>query len=217
MLSTTKIESNSKSIGAIILAAGESARMGRPKQKLRFCGESLLRRACYAALDSHCDPIVVILGAHSEVVNQELVDLPITVALNSDWPEGLSSTIRCGIDAINQGPQPPLGALLMLADQPLITSIQLVRLIEAFRKQIAPIVASQYLIGNEVVRGVPAVFGFELFPELLSLRGRDGAKPLIRKYELRCNFISMPEAVVDIDTAADFERAESHYQSLSIC
>jgi CTP:molybdopterin cytidylyltransferase MocA len=77
------------------------------------------------------------------------------VAEDIGCPEGLSSTIRCGIDAINQGPQPLLGALLMLADQPLITSIELVRLIEAFRKQIAPIVASQYQIGNEVVRGVP--------------------------------------------------------------
>jgi len=147
--------------------------------------------------------------AHSELANQELEDLPVTVALNSEWPEGLSSSIRCGINAINQDQQPLLGALLMLADQPLITSTQLARLTNTFRNSPARIVASQYQIGKEIVQGVPAVFGSELFSEMLSLRGRNGAKPLIRKYELTCDFISMPEAVVDIDTPADFERAKT--------
>ena len=79
-------------VGIVILAAGGSQRMGRPKQPLPFEGRTLLRRAVETALGSDCRPVIVTIGAHKELIGPELQSLPVLVAHNPDWPQGMSSS-----------------------------------------------------------------------------------------------------------------------------
>jgi len=86
------------SLPAIILAAGASRRLGRPKQLVRLGGESLLRRTVRAALA--CDPVLVVLGSQAEAMAADLAGLPVIQVLNRDWEEGMASSIRAGIRAL---------------------------------------------------------------------------------------------------------------------
>ena len=85
------VESNSVGVGAIILAAGSSSRMGSPKQTLQYRGKSLLRRAALAALDAECRPVIVVTGAHSELSRHELDGLDVREVFNARWETGMAS------------------------------------------------------------------------------------------------------------------------------
>src|SRR5438045_3195305 len=87
-------------IAAVILAAGASSRLGKPKQLLGFRGHSLLRRAAEAALSAGCQPVVVVLGACLEPSVRELAGLPVQVVENREWQEGIGSSVRTGVEAL---------------------------------------------------------------------------------------------------------------------
>src|SRR6185503_16376101 len=89
------------SIGLIILAAGASTRLGKPKQLLRYGGKSLLFHAAQTAIASVCKPVVIVLGAYAELLKQEVQDLPVQVLENPHWQEGMGTSISTGIKAIN--------------------------------------------------------------------------------------------------------------------
>ena len=80
-------------VGAVILAAGSSSRMGTPKQMLQFEGSSLLRRAALAALGAKCRPVVVVTGAHAALCQRELDGLEVREAFNAGWETGMASTV----------------------------------------------------------------------------------------------------------------------------
>ena len=186
----------------MILAAGASTRLGRPKQLLPFRGLSLLRHAAETALASVCRPVVVVLGALAERLNQELSGLPVTVAINLQWNEGLSASIRAGLTALAPERTGPDSVVIMLCDQPLISAQFLDRLVAVHHSSGRGIVASEY--GGEA--GVPALFSRTYFPELAALRGSRGAQPLIVKYAKDAERIPLPEAAIDIDEHADIQR-----------
>ena len=96
-------------IGAIVLAAGGSSRLGTPKQLLTFRGETLVRRAAMAALESVCDRVVVVVGSHAQQMHRELGDLPLSVVENKNWQSGISSSIRVGLEQIS----PPDGVVAL--------------------------------------------------------------------------------------------------------
>ncbi len=87
-------------VGIVLLAAGGSTRMGRPKQLLPIAGQSMLRHAAGAAVGSGCMPVVVVLGAGAESLQNELSGLPVTIAVNDIWQRGLGGSIRCGMRAL---------------------------------------------------------------------------------------------------------------------
>jgi CTP:molybdopterin cytidylyltransferase MocA len=92
---------NTSSIGIIVLAAGSSSRMGEPKQLLHFEGETLLRRAVEAALETACRPVIVVMGAVvTEKMREEVSSLEALIVVNELWTEGMGSSIRCGIGAL---------------------------------------------------------------------------------------------------------------------
>src|SRR5215210_5943542 len=93
-------ESDSTGVGAVILAAGSSSRMGSPKQTLQFRGQSLLRRAALAALDAGCRPVVVVTGAHAERCRHELYGLDVQEVFNASWETGMASSVRAGIEGL---------------------------------------------------------------------------------------------------------------------
>lgn len=192
-------------VGIIVLAAGASLRMGEPKQLLRCEGETLLGRAVRAALGSRCRPVVVVLGAHAEALRGEVAAAEARVVVNPEWAEGMASSIRCGLAALEAATAgKALAAALTLCDQPFVTGEVIDRLHAAYEAERPPLVASEYEAGGERTRGVPALFSRALFPELMDLRGAEGAKRVIKRHSSSAIFIAAPEAAFDLDTPEDY-------------
>jgi molybdenum cofactor cytidylyltransferase len=184
--------------GLILLAAGMSSRMGEPKQLLQVGGRPMVRHAAQAALMSDCKPIVVVVGAYEEQVRQALAGLPVIIAVNPDWREGMGSSIQAGIRALPETCAG--GAILALADQPLITARVYNDLLQRAEHTGKPVVASQYA---DTV-GVPVLFRRTFFPNLMALEPSQGCKGIILGHPAESLLVDCPEAEVDIDNAADY-------------
>src|SRR5687767_9662189 len=131
-------------VGAVILAAGSSSRMGRPKQTLQFQGMSLLRRATLAALDASCRPVVVVTGAHAELSRRELDQLEVTEAFNPDWESGMGSSVRAGIERLVSIDAEVAAVVLLLCDQPHVTGNVVSSLVAAHHTTGKAVIASAY-------------------------------------------------------------------------
>jgi molybdenum cofactor cytidylyltransferase len=188
--------------GIIVLAAGGSRRLGRPKQLLELDGVTLLRRAVRAALGTGGRPVVVVLGAQSENFLPQLVGLSVNVVINTNWEAGIGGSIRAGVAAI-AGMKPDCeAALLMLCDQPLVSAEMLEQLMQRWASTGKTICAAAY----SGTVGTPVVFARRLFGELMQLGDREGGKAIIARHGEDVDSVEIPEAVVDIDTEADFAR-----------
>jgi len=193
------ISSSAPNVAAVLLAAGGSTRMGEPKQLIRLGGRSLVRRASEVALRSRCEALFVVAGAESGVIRSELGDLRATVVIARNWHEGLSRSIRCGVDAVSRSADPSFDALLLLlADQPEVTCAHLNALLDAYRTNEAAMVATQYA----GTLGVPAVFGRRHFTALGALPGDRGAKTLLFA-DPATGRVPFEPAALDIDTRGD--------------
>src|ERR1700677_4094891 len=106
--------------GIIILAAGSSSRLGRPKQNLVYKGQTLLQRAINAAIASVCKPVIVVLGANDEVIRPSIDGSNVTIIQNPDWLEGMASSIRAGINELKKNEPKTTCVILMLANQPFV-------------------------------------------------------------------------------------------------
>jgi molybdenum cofactor cytidylyltransferase len=166
-----------RSIGAVVLAAGVSTRLGTPKQFIPFRGRNFLARA--------------------------VDNLPPGAGWveNPRWSEGMSTSIRTGLMALVEAEPTVPAALLMVCDQPYVLSL-LRRMAAAYRRTGAPIVACAY--GG--AWGVAALFERTLFPELQALTGDRGAQSVIGRYLDRVVQIPFPRGAVDIDTPEDWAR-----------
>jgi molybdenum cofactor cytidylyltransferase len=204
-------------IGIIILAAGSSSRMGQPKQLLRYEDETLLTRAVRAALETTCRPVIVVLGSQAETLQKELDATEARVVFNQEWAEGMSSSIRCGLQALEtEASGATEAAILMLCDQPFVTSGILRRLVEIYLAQRPLFVASEYETKAGKTRGVPALFSRSLFAELMELRGAAGAKRVITRHQAAGSIIAVPEAAFDVDTPGDYQALQDPASSGSV-
>ena len=147
-------------IGAIILAAGGSSRMGRAKQLLRLGRRSLLRRSVDSALEAGYRPVVVVLGAEAARARSQVDDLPVTVAVNERWHQGMAASIRIGVEALSEAGPRAEAVLMLVCDQPHLSAEQLLRLRDAFDGREGRCVACEY--AGTV--GVPALFPVALRP-----------------------------------------------------
>ena len=196
---------NSSTIGLIILAAGASTRMGTPKQLLLYQGCSFIRHITEVAIASVCQPITVVLGANAERIKSELNQLPVQIVENQQWEEGMSSSIRVGIEAL-LAMNPHLEAVaIALCDQPFVSPQTLNQLVEAYHFTGKPIIASEYA----GTLGVPALFSRTLFSELMTLKSTEGAKQVIRKHIHEVYSVPFPEGAIDIDTPNDYEQLQT--------
>jgi molybdenum cofactor cytidylyltransferase len=190
-------------IGAVILAAGASTRMGTPKQLLYFKGRSLLRHTIEVAAQE-CEPIVVVLGSHAEQIRNEIIQLPVVMVENQDWHLGMGASIRVGVNAVNHLSQNLEAVILLVCDQPFCDRI-LNQLVSVYHTTRNPIIASQYA----QTLGVPALFSRELFPELMNLDVEKGAKQIIQKYQHLVLSIPFEAGAIDIDTPEDYQRLQT--------
>ncbi len=192
----------SRSIPAIILAAGASRRLGQPKQLVRCEGETLLERAIRMAGESGAAPLIVVLGANREQISSFVKLDCATTIFNPHWEWGIASSIHAGLEAV-EGLSPELqGALILPCDQVRLSADHLRALISAFVLEAhLSIAASTYAD----VLGIPAVFPRAAFPELMALEGDKGARALLLNPP--CLVIEVPFAggEIDIDEPADLD------------
>lgn len=189
-------------IGIIILAAGGSTRMGRPKQLLRIGDQSMVRRAAMAAVDSRLTPAVIVLGANVETIRPELGGLAVDIVVNERWERGIGSSIRTGMCELAKSSSEAEGVCLMLADQPLVTAAILRDLCDAYLRSGKSVSVSAF--GDSF--GPPVFVGRDHFPRLLALADAQGAKSIWNDCGDDIHFEPCPEAAADLDTPEDCER-----------
>lgn len=189
-------------IAGVILAAGASRRMGRPKQLLPYRGTTLLRRIALEALEASLSRVLVVVGAHAPAATAALTGLPVGVVENRDWARGQGSSVGAGIRALRERAPETAAAVILLSDQPLVTSVSIDLLVRTSRSTGALIVANR----REERLEAPALFSFVFFEELCALEDDAGAKEILRRHESRAIGLELPDAVLDLDTPEDYER-----------
>jgi molybdenum cofactor cytidylyltransferase len=194
-------EDASGRFAVILLAAGNSTRMGTAKQLLDFGGKPLVRHAAESAQSSGCDTVVVVLGANEAEVRPALANLDVEIVVNERWAEGMGTSIQAGLRALEN--RDIKGAILALSDQPFVTADFLRGLVDKHYQNGKPIVAAQY----SGTAGVPVFFAREVFPLLMGLKPHQGCKGVILSHPLDALLVDCPEAAMDIDTPEDYARA----------
>jgi molybdenum cofactor cytidylyltransferase len=196
---TARIHAVHEPVAGIILAAGSAQRYGRPKQLLEWHGKPLVWHATRKALVAGLQPVIVVSGAYSDLVERVLADLEAVIVYNPEWRQGQSTSVRKGVRAI-----PPQigGAVIFLADQPQ-TPVQLVDLLlKAHAENLTPIVVPTV----EGRRGNPVLFDKDLFPELMTLTGDAGGRQLFWQHDIFEVEWDDPSIFLDIDTPDDYRR-----------
>ncbi len=156
------------------------------------------RHAAETAIASGCDPVLVVLGSHIDETRAALDGLDVVIVENTLWKQGIGTSIRAGISGAEiLGSE---GAILALADQPLVSAGILRHLIEEHEETGRPIIASEY--AGAV--GIPAFFTREFFPKLKALYPGEGCEGVILAHLDQSIRIACPEAEADIDTAAEY-------------
>ena len=188
------------SCGLVLLAAGASTRMGRPKQLLpMYGGRPLLRQMAESALIEPVSHVVVVLGANAVEIAPSLDGLPVRLVVNAGWAEGMGSSLRCGMDALLAAAPAVHSVIVALGDQPDILTGHVAKLIEAQRTTGRTIVASEC----DGVRGPPVLFAAKHFPALRTLQGDAGARALLKAHAIEVATVTLA-AARDLDTPADF-------------
>ena len=193
-------------VAGVLLAAGGSRRLGRPKQLLEWRGEALVCRAARAALEAGVDELVVVTGAQREAVAAALEGLDVRLIGNARWQDGIGSSIAAGAGAVPHSD----AVLLLLTDQPGVDAGLLSQLMGAMREGHRR-VACRY--GG--VLGVPALFSDPAdLEELRSLSGDRGASSLLRHNPSLVHGIPAEQAACDIDVESDWTRWQRDHESV---
>lgn len=187
---------------AVVLAAGESSRLGQAKQLLRVNGETLLARAVRLANQAGAKDSFVVLGYQAEQMRAAIEGANANIAINSQWSTGMASSVRLGVETVLRVAPTPPNLLLMVCDQPLLDAPFLRNLAEIHKQGDFAVTASRYA----EKLGVPAMFRADLYPELLQLRGDHGARDVIRNHKEAIGVVDFPGGEADVDTLEDLQQ-----------
>lgn len=189
-------------IAAIILAAGASTRMGASKQMLQVNGEYLLTRTIKTTEGAIIDHIVVVLGARDALHRTIISNQQVNVVTNEAWAAGMGSSIKSGLQSL-LSEHPDLDAVIILVcDQPMLTSEIIAGIISTFHTTKKPIVASGY----SASAGVPALFARSYFDKLNQLPDDQGAKKVILQNSADVVVVPFPGGEIDLDTMEDYQK-----------
>jgi molybdenum cofactor cytidylyltransferase len=187
--------------GIIILAAGGSSRLGNIKQLLPFNGKTLLQHVIDEATKAGVQPIIVITGANATRVSASIAASKVNILVNEDWQEGMASGIVAGVHKIVSLSDSIKKIIIAVCDQPFVTSGLFEQLDQMQNKSGKPIVACSYA---DTI-GTPALFSIKYFDQLLTLKGDEGAKKILKSNRDDVATIDFPKGEIDIDTQKDYE------------
>lgn len=187
-------------IGILILAAGSSSRMGISKQMLPVDGISLLGKTITTALQTGYKNVVVVLGSNADEHRIAANEFPVTTILNHEWRKGLGTSVKAGVRYFKNQPLVK-GVVILVCDQPKLTSGVILDLIAKQKQTNQSIVASRY--GGTL--GVPALFMSDYFDAVLTLQDDHGAKRIILQHQDHASVIDFPSGEIDLDTREDYD------------
>ncbi|HEX7557260.1 MAG TPA: selenium cofactor biosynthesis protein YqeC [Leptolinea sp.] len=188
-------------IASIILAAGNSHRMGQPKALLNWKGIPFVRACALQAITAGLKPIHIIAGQEFEIIREIVKDLPVQVIQNLDWNDGQSSSVRLGIKSL---PKKIGGAIFQLVDQPQIPVTLMRKLIDEHSMTLAPIILPES--GGR--RANPVLFDRKSFDALSQLQGDIGGKMVFSQFPIRSIPWYDESILMDVDTPEDYRRLQ---------
>jgi molybdenum cofactor cytidylyltransferase len=186
-------------VAGIILAAGESIRFGKPKQLIQINGEYLINRIIRIAINSQLDPVIVVLGAnYSEIKKQICFPNQLLIIHNDTWKFGQSSSLKKGLNQVNQDNS---GAMVLLGDQPMITSKLIDELISLYENSKTDVV----MVQTNGIRTPPIIFSINCYDSIRMLEGDKGARDIINKFKVIFYENQEELLITDIDTEQEFK------------
>lgn len=188
-------------IGVVILAAGESKRMGVPKQILPIFGIPMLKYLVDEVLDTEAHPVTVVVGANKTKIVPLLENIPIGIIDNPDWQKGMGSSIKMGLVGsylITKGFD---GLIFMTSDMPFVNAEVINKLIKTAREfPDKTIIASKYA----GTLGIPVLYKKERFEDILDMKQEHGAKQFFNKYPDEILPVDFDLGAIDLDTKEDY-------------
>jgi molybdenum cofactor cytidylyltransferase len=193
-------------VGAVILAAGRSTRMGEAKQLLRLGKSTVLEQTLDSVLRAGVDDIVLVLGSSAETIRQQLPASTLEalkVVVNEAYGQGMASSLREGLSALD--PQID-AALVVLADQPFVRLQTFGQIVEGYRRSEAQIVIPTY----KGSRGNPVLLDRSVFPEIMVLEGDIGCRAIFGRHLKETIRVEVDDVgiLLDIDSRSDYERLQ---------
>jgi molybdenum cofactor cytidylyltransferase len=203
---TGEAKAKQPKIGAIVLAAGASTRMGETNKLLANVGGiPMVVRAAEAAIHSRAAPVVVVTGHEAERVAKALDNIDVRIAKNPNFAQGMSTSLRAGLKAL---PEDVDGVVVLLGDMPQITSEHIDRLIDAFdpverRSIVVP------MHGRK--RGNPILWDKRYIAEMTAVSGDVGARYLLEEHADQVCEVAIPDdgVLIDVDTPERLEEITS--------
>ena len=191
-------------ISAIVLAAGQASRFGQCKQLMPLGEKTLLEHVLDNVRQSRVDDVVVVLGDHAAAIQQQIVFARERVIVNPDFAHGMSTSIQAGLRAL---PATTDAVMIVLADQPFVTSRTLDLLIDEYLRTRPSVVIPTY----NGFRGNPVIVDKSLFSEMMGLRGDVGCRAIFGEHAETIAKLPVDDrgVVTDIDTMEDLERARA--------
>jgi molybdenum cofactor cytidylyltransferase len=190
-------------IAAVILSAGESSRMGRPKALLPIAGQTFIERIVASLRQAGLEKIIVILGHDAEAMRQKITHLPVTILVNTDYRQGQLSSLQTALRHL-LGDEHCSAMLVHLVDHPYINPALVKLLIQRFEASGKPIAVPRF----HGKRGHPVVFARSLFDELLAAPEDQGARAVVNAHRQETLEIDTEDEgiTVDIDTPELYRR-----------
>ena len=189
---------NDRMTSAVVLAAGASTRMGRPKLLLPLAGEPIVRRTVRQVAEAGFDDLLVVVGFEADSILTALEGLNCRHVVNAAYESGMGSSFQSAISVLGGSE----AAMFALADQPFVTATEYARLLAAYRAQPGGIVSVRY--GG--VTAPPHLFDRRFFEELSMLE--HGARPVLQRHRDVTTVLQFPpELLLDVDTPEDYQRA----------
>lgn len=186
-------------ISAILLAAGESNRMGQPKQLMPFGQSTIVERTIDYLLNSAVSETIVVLGYKGEEIRKTIARKPIKIAINPDYQQGMSTSIIAGLKQVDKRAR---AVLIALGDQPFVNSQTITSLVEAFIANNRGILIPVY----QGRRGNPVIFAIKYKGELLNLKGDVGGREIIKLHpdDVLEVAVNCEGVLLDIDTMENY-------------
>jgi molybdenum cofactor cytidylyltransferase len=187
-------------LSAILLAAGESKRMGEPKQLMPLGSSTLVGQAIDNLLNASVDETIVVVGHKAEEITKAIATKPVKIMLNPNYRQGMSTSIIAGLILVDPKSQ---AVMLALGDQPLVASQTINQLIEAFNNQNKGIAVPTH----KGKRGHPIIFAIRYKPELMELEGDIGGREILQRHpeDILEVAVDSESVITDINTQEDYQ------------